>query len=250
MFYDEHWENLNEINRKSRPSKHIYDQKPERISNHLQKKIENDYAHMIKTLKKYKRFKVFLDSVEIRIRFFDDSDYYQSIEFGYPHTIMNTICLPISYSDLEKPRRIKLLIHESIHIYQRNFPFEFNKFLTEEFDLNIVNFSENMYANSRYNPDINRLIYADDGLYKVMVYNKKAPKSLVDSTLLERRISPKTRESNYERLIDHFKNVGVQEEHPYEVFACVISEYIFSKDCSCTLCEVMKQWLNASPKYI
>ena len=250
MFYDDHWENLNHINKLSRASKDIYDRELGSISMKMQKEILEDYAGMIKMLKKYKRFKKFLDEVQIHIRFFDDSDEDAVIESGMPHTIRNTICLPIhEYTLLSKEERIKLLLHESIHIYQRNYPFEFNKFLAEEFDLSVNNLTESLHSNSRYNPDINGVIYADGGLYRVMVYNNTNPKSLDDSKLLEKKILPDSRreESKYERIIQHFKHVGIQTEHPYEVFACVLSYYIFSKgSCTCRQCMILRNWLITS----
>ena len=201
---------------------------------------------MINILTKYKRIKTFLNEIQIRIRFFDDSDEYDVIEFGYPHTVRNTICLPSSlYSELNKERRVKLLLHESIHIYQRNFAFEFNKFLTEEFDLSIINFMKCLHSNSRYNPDINDIVYADDGLYRVMIYNSTNPTSLEDSKLLEKRFVPKTRRgSKYEAIIHHFKRSGIQTEHPYEVFACVLSDYMYSRNCTCELCMILHNWLS------
>lgn len=247
MFYDDHWENLNDINKLSRASKDIYDRELGSISITMQKQITEDYAGMINMLKKYKRFKKFLNEVQIRIRFFDDSNKHAVIESGMPHTIRNTICLPIhSYKLSSKEERIKLLLHESVHIYQRNYPFEFNKFLTEEFDLSVNNLTESLHPNSRYNPDINGIVYADGGLYRVTVYSNTNPKSLHDSKLLEKNIMPESRrESKYEKIIQHFKHVGIQIEHPYEVFACVLSYYIFSKRaCNCRQCMILQNWLK------
>lgn len=247
MTYDDHWEKLNEINRIARPSKSAYDRKPPTISIDMQKQVTDEYSKMITILSKFKRFKKFLQHVKIRIRFFDDSDLDNLVEFGYAHTIKNIICLPIElYSGWNTETRVKLLIHESIHIYQRYFPFEFNKLLIDEFDLTVIGFSTKLHPNSRFNPDINDIVYDDDGIYRVMVYKSANPRNLADSKLLEKRISPKSRESKYAKIMMHYKHHHVQKEHPYEVFACILSEYMCNLKISrsCNSCDILTEWLQ------
>ena len=239
MFYDEHWRSLNAINRKSRPTKDIYDRPPPPITIRMRKQIAADYSEMLTILRHYSRFRVFPREVPIRVRFFDDSDEKNSVEFRYPHTIRSTICLPVGlYSRMEKEKRIKLLLHESIHVYQRFYPFEFNKLLIEEFNLNVINFSHKLHSQYRYNPDINDLTYGDEGFYRVMVYKNANPQNLGDSESIEKRTVPETRtpdapdvpDTAYEELIKDFTragNGGIQNEHPYEVFACVLSEQMY-----------------------
>ena len=56
-----------------------------------------------------------------------------------------------------------------------------------------------------------------------------------------------SRESKYEKIIQHFKHVGIQTEHPYEVFACVLADYIFQKgSCNCEQCMILYVYLHSS----
>lgn len=74
-------------------------------------------------------------------------------EFGYPHTRNNIIILNID--NLYDKNLYKTLIHERIHIYQKLFPNDINKFL------NAYNFIKIRKKNNydRSNPDTDNYIY-------------------------------------------------------------------------------------------
>lgn len=143
------------------------------------------------------------------------------LENGYPHTHYDTIFMPINrYFSLSKHERIKLLIHEKFHVYQRYYPIEFNKMLFNEFDLKVETLLKEHkdFENIRMNPDLNNLIYSDQGEYYLQNFRENAY-SLADST--KKVYNETTKNTKYKQLYPN--------EHPYETFAYYISDLIVNK---------------------
>lgn len=129
------------------------------------------------------------------IKFIDDK---LQIENNFPHTHYDTIFFPYpKYFNFNKNKRINLLIHEKIHIFQRFNPIQYHKLLGD-FKIIGLRSSHNDYKNSRTNPDINDLIYNSNNCLQIY---KKYPEKLTDSFI-----------KSYEEKICKY-------EHPNEEFA-------------------------------
>jgi len=136
-----------------------------------------------------------------------------SYESGLPHTRKNIIFLSDKVLINDEDELIKVLIHEKIHIYQRN-----NSDLFKSIIINMgyVEVTEDMIANNselirqikykRSNPDINKKLYKNTATNKILIcfYKSDKPSSISDVS------------GNY------------YEEHPYEKIAYELSEYIYN----------------------
>lgn len=100
-------------------------------------------------------------------------------ENGLPHTRGNIIIL--SKKDINEYTESKLtntLIHEKVHIYQKIYSNDVEKYL-KEYNFSIVK-ERDKYDNIRSNPDLNNIIYKDNNnnIYKATYENN--PKSIED----------------------------------------------------------------------
>lgn len=123
-------------------------------------------------------------NIDITFLFFN-----RNHEGGMPHTHGKFIMLPDDWflRPLPTQQRRHIITHESIHIYQRYNPCEFNQKLLANNAFHISGYRKKE-SNIRSNPDINKIVYSD-----IMALYRDAPKSLGD-------------------ISDH-------REHPYEIFA-------------------------------
>lgn len=125
-------------------------------------------------------------------------------ENGLPHTRGTIIIL--SKKDINEYTEKKLtntLIHEKVHIYQKRYKNDVEKYL-DEYNFSVV--KERDYSdNIRSNPDLNNIIYKDNNnnIYKAVYKND--PKSIEDITY-----SPINNQSY---------------EHPFETMAIFIENY-------------------------
>jgi hypothetical protein len=110
-------------------------------------------------------------------------------EGGMPHTHGKFIMLPDDWflRSLSPEQRQHIIKHESIHIYQRYNPCEFNQKLLSNNAFYISGYRKKE-SNIRSNPDINKIVYSD-----IRAIYKDEPKSLGD--------------------------ISDYREHPYEIFA-------------------------------
>jgi len=141
---------------------------------------------------------------------------FNNIENNFPHTLGDIIFLPESFFQLDAAKQLETLIHEKIHVYQRLYPIETSMFITklgyEVWD------TQKKYKNIRTNPDTNQFIYMNSqtGTVQAQVYNSDAPKSITDS--------------HVERLVGDVPwdvpECIKQQDHPYEMMACGIANYI------------------------
>lgn len=119
-------------------------------------------------------------------------------EEGFPHTRMDIIFLSPKIFNYNETDLITVLIHESIHIYQRYNKMEMNKYLRDKGY--IVSRRRDSEPYIRANPDLDEYIYknnkGDELLYK---YKSSTPTSIND-------IIPN------------------KNEHPFEIMAYEISE--------------------------
>jgi hypothetical protein len=172
----------------------------------------------------------------------------ETIENGYPHTVKDTIMLPVKYyfNMFEKQSRISLLLHEFIHVYQRSYPFEFNHLLIHTLGLKVDNFIDAYYRDTkRSNPDINKLLYDEGGVHQVMLYNTQPkPTSLADAQVRTSSSSSSSSsiiETGYSRLVkDYAQHVHIQSEHPYETMACILAHMLYNNNST----NALARWLN------
>jgi len=144
-----------------------------------------------------------------------DSRGNLSYESGLPHTRKNIIFLSDKVLINDEDELIKVLIHEKIHIYQRN-----NNDLFKSIIINMgyIEVTEATIANNselirqikyrRSNPDINKKLYKNTSTNKILIcfYKSDKPSSISDVS------------GNY------------YDEHPYEKIAYELSEYIYKKN--------------------
>jgi len=119
-------------------------------------------------------------------------------EEGFPHTRMDIIFLSPKVITYTEDNLTKILIHESIHIYQRYNITEINNYLKEN------NYTVSRRRDSepliRANPDLDEYIYKDnDGEEMIYKYKSTMPKGINDI-------------------------VPNKNEHPFEKMAYEISE--------------------------
>lgn len=125
------------------------------------------------------------------------------VENGFPFTIGCNIYIPfdiiVSY---KKKELIKLLIHERLHIYQRYFPKDINEFILSK---GYILIDQNNYLLKRSNPDIDRYLYKQNGMFSGCYYNSFDPKNINDC---------------FQQL---------KYEHPYEHMSYELSEFLILK---------------------
>jgi hypothetical protein len=119
-------------------------------------------------------------------------------EEGFPHTRMDIIFLSPKVINYTDDNLIRILIHESIHIYQRYNITEINNYLKEN------NYTVSRRRDSepliRANPDLDEYIYKDkDGIEMIYKYKSSMPQGINDI-------------------------VPNKNEHPFEKMAYEISE--------------------------
>lgn len=141
-------------------------------------------------------------------------------ENNYPHTHGDTIFFPSSYFNLPKYERIKLLVHEKIHIYQRYHPIPYHKIILIHFDLQVEQLlkTHKDYQNIRQNPDNNTLIYSDHGQYTLPLFKKNA-KTIADVQFKD--FNTHNKQTKYSKLN--------KNEHPNETFAYYLTDSILDK---------------------
>jgi hypothetical protein len=131
-----------------------------------------------------------------------DGNFYEG---GFPHTRSNVIIIPnniIFKDDLQK-----ILIHEKIHIYQKEYSKDVEIFLNH-YEFKKYN-KHIKFDNIRANPDIDNNIYIDkNNNFLLSLYNKN-PKNIMDVT--------------------YYPNNNPIYEHPFEYMAYIIEDDINKK---------------------
>jgi hypothetical protein len=119
-------------------------------------------------------------------------------EQGFPHTRMDIIFLSPKIVNYTDDNLIKILIHESIHIYQRYNKSEINKYLSD--NGYIISRKRDSEPLIRANPDLDEYIYKDkNGEEMINKYKSSTPTGINDI-------------------------IPSKNEHPFETMAYEISE--------------------------
>ena len=130
----------------------------------------------------------------------------KSYENGLPHTRKYVIVLPIEKINLKTTKQLcELLCHEKVHIYQKKYKDDIEKYLKKN-DISILKIREEKDM-VRANPDLDNYIYKNNNniIYSAK-YNSTKPTSIVDI---------------------EYNNDGTQSsEHPFEKMAIDIENLI------------------------
>ena len=130
----------------------------------------------------------------------------KSYENGLPHTRKYIIVLPIEKINLKTTEQLcKLLCHEKVHVYQKKYKEDIDKYLKKN-DISILKIREEKDM-VRANPDLDNYIYTNNNniIYSAK-YNSAKPSSIVDI---------------------EYNNDGTQSsEHPFEKMAIDIENSI------------------------
>lgn len=161
--------------------------------------------------------------------------FTDKIEEGMPHTHTDIIFLSNSFFRKNNDEsKMITLIHEKIHVYQRK-----NKQKTEELyrEFNFNKVENNKYKQNinlrRTNPDLDSFDYNYNGQIFFSEYKDDA-KSLRDVETKFLSVDKKSntddgnddQNNNDRKEIENLAAKGLQNEHPNEIFASIISEKI------------------------
>lgn len=159
------------------------------------------------------------------------------IENGYPHTLHDVIILTDNFFTLPYYKKISILIHEKIHVYQRLYTYKCIELICDLWNYMPVNFSKN-YTLSRSNPDLNGIIYKRNNMITLQIYNSIEPQSLTDSKL----INLDTNNNILDKKIHPY--YIDQPEHPYEIHADLSTKIILDLlDIDDDFIKTTKNWM-------
>ena len=196
--YDNFYKNLSTINLQLRninnKDEYLYN-----IENHLytptkkEKKIIKNAIYKAENKLKNKHYMGFNYNKIQKSPWVIGCSIGENYEFGYPHTRNNIIIL--NYNNIYDKDLYKTLIHERIHVYQKLFPKDMNKFL-KYFGFEKIKRKDISHLD---NPDTNNYIYKkNDFIFEC---------NIIDNNL-------------------HYTNLSSQYEHPYEYMAYIIVDQI------------------------
>jgi hypothetical protein len=159
--------------------------------------------------------------------------YDGTVENGLCHTIGDIIMFPNEFFEYSLERKLKLLIHEKVHVYQRYEP-SWASDIIQKWNMTAIGRSDNgslgwMEDIRRHNPDLDSYDYGfihDDRGRIVELYTGDS--SLSDSATFF------VKDGETPILIDDPKDVNMpgyigQIEHPYEMMACMIPVLVMNK---------------------
>ncbi len=126
-------------------------------------------------------------------------------EEGFPHTRNLIIIIPESIL-LNKNQLLRVLIHEKIHIYQKFYKNDIEKYLIKN---NFKKYKKKiLFNNVRANPDIDEYIYKNNKDEMLRSIYKNNPKSILDVEIIPIN--------------------NIKYEHPYEYMAYNIEKIILN----------------------
>lgn len=160
----------------------------------------------------------------------------KKIENGYPHTLADVIVISDALLKQSDADVIQTLIHEKIHVYQRNNPSVVLEIFRDmglrplgsdemrRIDISII-------KRLRANPDLDKLLYVHEpsGYVMAQVYTTMRPDSISDSKTImfflnDGGLKSATVASN--EAIGLPGAIRCQLEHPHEIMACLLAEII------------------------
>jgi len=147
------------------------------------------------------------------------------MEGNMPHTIAGLIIL--NETNLSDVNLTSYLIHEKIHLYQKNFPVE-----TDEL-IKIWGFKRSKIQNYllRNNPDTDNQIYLFNGTTMATIYKSSEPKDVLDVVVL----------ADIKKL--NFSNKIYEASHPFEIMAYEL-ESLLQGDSSSKGLSGTEEWMQ------
>ncbi len=203
--YDNYYNTFNKLDLQARKVKSIEEYKnliinsPITINENLENIIINHIKKIDKIFNNYKTIGFNgkkANNIKWIIGIVDGKDY----ENGFPHTRNNIIIIS---KNLINENLISTLIHEKIHIYQKIYKNEINKYLK----FNNFKKIENNFGNTRANPDTDNNIYSKSNQIFMTIYNNN-PKNIND--------------------VIHYPINHSKYEHPFEFMAYNIENNIIN----------------------
>jgi len=121
----------------------------------------------------------------------------KSYEYGLPHTRNNVIIITCNERNLTKT-----LIHEKVHIYQKYYKDDIEKYINQNKFIRIK--KREFFDNIRANPDLDNWIYKDheNKIYKALYNNN--PESIEDINYIP--INNQSYEHPYEKMAIEIEN--------------------------------------------
>lgn len=159
---------------------------------------------------------------------------HDTVEYGYPHTLYDTIIITSDLLKKSDSEIIKTLLHEKIHVFQRFHPIAMSKLLSdltwEPLNPTALESIKPILYNVRSNPDLDNhvYVYGKDKLVLLQLYTSNKPKSLQESRTIAFKLDNPTEKlppiSN--STFDIPEEIVCQLEHPYEIMACIIAHIL------------------------
>ena len=177
-----------------------------------------DYNSYYSTINEFTKKHSIFDSIQI-------VQLDRSAENGYPHTRPNNvICIP---SDARFPSLETTLFHEAVHVHQRNYKKEWDRFLANEgwtpFDKN--NIPSRWLDKVRYNPDtfFAPFYIFQDRWVPIPMFSSDYNPVFSDINIMYYDLKTGLLEHNPpESFIKKYGNKVRQTEHPYEIYAVLL----------------------------
>lgn len=175
--------------------------------------LRRDIKKVQSILRPYAR----LSGMAWKVRFMRDSC---GIENNYPHTHADVIFFPSMYFEMVESERIRLLIHERIHVYQRFHPIPYHKLLFMHFGYAVHSYrpSHSQVDRVRTNPDVNDLIYSRGDKYALPILLEGA------NSIANVKMGTYSTKSDLPAGVDN--KYGVSDEHANETVAYYLENRI------------------------
>ena len=174
--------------------------------------IHSDVARASALLKPYRR----LHRIPWKFVFVDTAC---DVENNFPHTHAHTIFLPSMYFSMSTQQRVKLLIHEKTHVFQRYYPIPYIKIVRHHLGYAVHGYlpSHPDFARTRANPDTNDIIYSRDRTYVLPILDEGASR-LSDVRVVRYSAETDRRAPN--------GGPGYKAEHPNEALAYYLEDRV------------------------
>lgn len=138
------------------------------------------------------------------------------IENGFPFTIGSIIYVSDRFLERGKKYKLRTLLHEKVHLYQRKYPVKTIKFYEKYNFYKVKKIEDKM---RRHNPDLDNFDYS----YKEIRFYKRFNNSLNDLNDSYNNYIPEN-----EKIKNEMKDKNYNDEHPNEIFANIISRELLN----------------------